>query len=337
MWHVTLHLSQKKDVLFEVKKCVLLVLRPNLFLPENRPLLINTRRVLRKSDGPLTEIEHPSWIPYQLQDGSPYLISLSNQELTNVGYVTNPGSSNQELTDLGYVTNRGLDQSLSIFSLLVNAHSKLQGVKRRAEERAKTLAEQLVKKLAEPLGGQPTKQPVEQPTEQLSNYPTDVKKYMECVEEVVKEIFFVPHGPQKKASPTPQKKEVLLSTPGPSTQPQGGGGNKGRHRRRGRKDDGAVEKEHSNSDVEFEDSDYCSGENREDNESETVNGLTFSQMETVLQRVSDGAIPDQERVEAAMLMLGMGGELSLFCAALLPLRRRAPGPQGLLPLIEGCA
>ena len=317
------------------------MLRPSLFLPENRPLLINTRRVLRKPGGPpLTETEGPLWTQYYLQDGSPYLIDASGQELT----------------EFDHITNRDPDQGLSIFSMLVNAHSKLQGVKRRTEERARRRVKELAEQLAEQLGGQPagqpTEQPAEQPAEQLSSYPTDVKEYIDCVEEVAKAIFFVPCGLQKKASPVPQKKKTSLPVPpapsrssgqrphpapGPSARSRGGRGSKGQRQRRGRKDDSAVEKERSDLDVELEDSDYCSGENWEDDESDTINGLTFSQMETVLQRVSDGAIPDQERVEAAMLMLGMGGELSLFCAALLPFLRRALGPQGLPPLIEGRA
>lgn len=40
---------------------------------------------------------------------------------------------------------------------------------------------------------------------------------------------------------------------------------------------------------------------------DTVNGLTFPEMEIVLNRVSDGRISGEERAEAAMLMLGMAG------------------------------
>jgi hypothetical protein len=48
----------------------------------------------------------------------------------------------------------------------------------------------------------------------------------------------------------------------------------------------------------------------EDDEPDTINGLTVPEMRTVLQQVSDGTISDHERAEAAMLMLGMaGGEL----------------------------
>ena len=48
-------------------------------------------------------------------------------------------------------------------------------------------------------------------------------------------------------------------------------------------------------------------------EPDTINGLTFPEMRTVLQRVSDGTIQDRDRAESAMLMLGMaGGEVLLL-------------------------
>ena len=42
---------------FVVDKCVLLVLRPELFLPEGRPILINTNRKLRVTACVLDAIE----------------------------------------------------------------------------------------------------------------------------------------------------------------------------------------------------------------------------------------------------------------------------------------
>jgi len=44
-----------------------------------------------------------------------------------------------------------------------------------------------------------------------------------------------------------------------------------------------------------------------------INGLTLQEMETVIQRGSDGTISAEERTEAALLMLGMarGEALSL--------------------------
>ena len=51
----------------------------------------------------------------------------------------------------------------------------------------------------------------------------------------------------------------------------------------------------------------------EDEGPDMINGLTIPEMETVLQQASDGTISAEERVEAAMLMLGMaGGELLLL-------------------------
>ena len=75
-------------------------------------------------------------------------------------------------------------------------------------------------------------------------------------------------------------------------------------------DGDVVEDERPDSVVDFEDADYYS---EEDDEPDTINGPTFPEMETVIQRASDGTISAEERAEAAMLMLGMaGGELFLL-------------------------
>ena len=230
------------------------------------------------------------WTQYYPQDGRPYLVD----------------SSGQEFTEFDYVSKRVQDESLSIFSLLVNANSKLQGAKRRAD------------------------------------YPPGVETYITFVEVAITAIFFFPHGLQKQVSPELQKKilpgpqrkapspvlpapsplsRLHPTTPEPPTESRG---------------DSVAGGEYSDLDIGFEDSDYYTEEDEEDNEPDTINGLTFPEMETVLQRVSDSTISDRERAEAAMLMLGMtGGELSLLCATLCSFRRRAPGPQALSPLIEG--
>ena len=63
---------------------------------------------------------------------------------------------------------------------------------------------------------------------------------------------------------------------------------------------------------EFEEPEYDSERNDEPG---MINGLTSSEMDTVIERVSDGRISDRERADAAMLMLGMaGGELPLLFA-----------------------
>ena len=72
-----------------------------------------------------------------------------------------------------------------------------------------------------------------------------------------------------------------------------------------RQDGGVVEEGHSNFTIDFGESDF-----EEDDELDTINGLTFSEMRTVLQRASDGTISDSDRAEFAMRMFGMaGGEL----------------------------
>ena len=68
-------------------------------------------------------------------------------------------------------------------------------------------------------------------------------------------------------------------------------------------------------------------------EDDTINGLTFPEMRTVLQRVSDGTTSDSERAVAAMLMFGMaGGKLLLICSILLfliPGARSSTSPDAL--------
>ncbi|KAF9647201.1 hypothetical protein BDM02DRAFT_2747636 [Thelephora ganbajun] len=253
---------------FVVKKCVLVVLRPDLFLPETRPLWINTRRVLRVPAGPsLPESDGSSWTEYYPQHGRPYLID----------------SSNQEFTEFDYHSNRRPGQDLSVFSLLVNANSKLQAAKRRAKD------------------------------------PIDIEtiSYTEIVALAVNVIFFVPRGLQKQAPslipPVPSlssRQYPGVTAPGSPTQSHGD-----RNDLKGQdpggvspKDGDVVEEGHSDLDVEFDDFDYDPEEDdEEDDEPDTINGLTFSEMETVLQRVSDGTISEGERAEAAMLMLGMAG------------------------------
>ena len=70
-----------------------------------------------------------------------------------------------------------------------------------------------------------------------------------------------------------------------------------------------VEGGRPNSHMDFEDPDDDDDDydDEDDDVPDTINGLTFPEMEAVMQRVSDGSISDQERAEAAMVMLGMAG------------------------------
>ena len=224
---------------FLVKECVLLVLRPELFLPENRPLMINTRRIFRNPGFPLTE-SSGTWTQCYLQPDSPCLID----------------SSGQPYAEFDYESKRPREQRPSIFSLLVNANSKLQPAKQRRCKYDEAI------------------------------------HYATFVELAVKNIFFVPSGPQHDI----------------------------------------------NNDSEFDDSEHESEEDSEEDEPNMINGLTFPEMENVLQRVSDGTISPEERAEAAMLMLGMaGGEFLLphliHCLTQEPGRNRGR-PHALSPLIE---
>jgi len=226
---------------FVVEKCVLLLLRPELLLPEGRPLLINTRRALREPGGPpLSDSDAASWTRYFPHPKKPYLVDASRQEFE----------------EFDFVSKRSREQSLSIFSLLVNANSKLQAADKRKD------------------------------------YPPGTRSYITNVEDAVRAIFFVPRGIQN------------------------GGG--------------LADEEPHDLSVEFDDSDNYSEEEEYDDQDQdqddgpdTINGLTFPEMETVIQRASDGSISAEERTEAAMLMLGMaGGEfcysLSLHSSSLIP-------------------
>ena len=209
---------------FVVKKCVLLLLRPDIFLPEDRPLLINTHRVLRAPGGPpLSASGNPLWTQYLPEEDHPYLVDPSGQDFE----------------EFDFVSKRSQEQSLSVFSLLVDAHSKLQAAKKRGD------------------------------------FPPILQVYITNVRDAVEAIFFVPRKIQEECSDS---------------------------------DSGVVEGKHHASDADFEDVDYDFEEYEEEGDGpDTINGLAFQEMETVIQRASDGTIPVEERTEAALLMLGMAG------------------------------
>jgi len=260
--------SQITEAPLVVKKCVLLVLRPELFLPEGRPLLINTHRVLRKPGGSfLSGADVPSWTPYTAQPDQSYLIDASGQEFKELDFVSERSQEGQRL---------------SIFSLLVNANAKLQAAEKR------------------------------------DDYPSEARPYITLINDVVQQIFFVPRGIQDQA-PLPAS-GVLDSRKARGQDPSNICD----------KDGGLADEEHPDFDADPEYSDnYSEGDDEEgyeeyeeeydqeydeeDDEPDMINGLTFPEMETVIQRASDGTISAEERAEAAMLMLGMaGGERPLF-------------------------
>jgi len=267
-----LHFSQIEKDPFVVLKYALLVLRPELFLPNGRPLVVNTNRVLRAPGGPsLTQSERSSWVLYYSDPQLPFLID----------------SSGHSLFEFDLKSLRSPKDSPSVFSLLVNANSKLQSIRQRTDNAV-------------------------------------LSTYIYAVKAVVDLIFHVPKQVHKQAmSPVPPVPSLLPAqsthhtniTPGPSTKPHGdGGGLQGQNSMdSGPQASGVVAEDHSNLDIGFEEPDYNP---EEDDEPDAINGLTFSEMETVLQRASDGGISDRERADAAMLMLGMaGGELSLLFIA----------------------
>jgi len=258
---------------FVIRKYTLLVLRPGLFLPDNRPISINTSRELRvPGQAPPPASDKSSWVSYYSKPGSPYLVDLSGQ-------VCRP---------LDYVSCREPKDALSVFSLLVNANSKLQGVANQ------------------------------------DNLPPVLISYIGAVGAVIPAIFFVPHGLQlsDKTSPSIPPVPPLTSaqrpnvpTPPSPARPHGDSDDPhGQDTADPDDQNGGAEEGFSNSGFlrvlvgVFED------DSEDDEEPDTTNGLTFSEVETVLQRASDGKLSPEERAKAAILMLGMaGGEFpSLF-------------------------
>jgi len=174
-----------------------------------------------------------------------------------------------------------------MFSLLVNANSKLRSAGQKSNDAL------------------------------IGAYAAAVKATVGAIFHVPEQVqdpapSLVPPGPSLSSANYP-----VIAAPGPSTKPRGSGGVlQGEYSMRLDPQDGdiiIIEEVHPSLDVNFEEPGYSS---EEDDKPDTINGLTFPEMRTVLQRVSDGRISDRERAEAAMLMLGMAGGvlLSVFNA-----------------------
>jgi hypothetical protein len=172
--------------------------------------------------------------------------------------------------EFGFASLRRPEDSLSVFSLLVNANSKLKATPGRSED------------------------------------PTP-RHHAELTALIVNAIFHVPETHQE-ASPIPLASQQIFLADG------------GQHHMDLDNHEHDTVEDTSDPDVQFEGSDYDYGSEEVD-EPGTINGLTFSEMDTVMNRVSDGRISDAERAEAAMLMLGMaGGKFPSFLRTVLSSR-----------------
>jgi len=263
------NLSQMTKHPFIVEECVLLVLRPDIFLPENRPIFINTDRALRGPWEDATRSKESSWVLPRSTNDVPYLVDASGRSFTRFDFksLRNPGDRP------------------SVFSLLVNANSKLQSA------------------------------------EGPSN-PYDLVCYIGLVRGVVEQIFYVPEEDQGQSSSltSPVSSSFSLrqdpsgsTTSAPTQSRISGDDRQGRDPMDRDSQGGGPVEGHSNVDTGFEEPscDLEEDDEDEDEDEDTINGLTFPEMRTVMQRVSDGTISGEERAEAAMLMLGMaGGSLS---------------------------
>lgn len=193
-------------------------------------------------------------------------------------------SSGRSFYDFDFISLRQPQEFPSVFALLVNANSKLHNITGL--------------------------------TGSVSN--PALLQFAHVVTEAVAAIFHVPKEvldqtpsliPTVPALPSAHYSRVR--TPGMSSgSGREGNVHEGQHPiDLERQESGVVEEGGDN----VEDHDF-----EEDNEPDTINGLTFSEMRTILQRVSGSTMSDSERGEAAMLMLGMaGGEPLLICTTLL--------------------
>ncbi|KAJ7688364.1 hypothetical protein B0H17DRAFT_1202924 [Mycena rosella] len=92
---------------FLVTTTIVLVLRPQLFLPDNKPILINTERTLRARGAALPPASvDEAWVLYRVEAGTPFLVNNSGDRFDN----------------RQFESERTPDDALSVFSLLVNAH-----------------------------------------------------------------------------------------------------------------------------------------------------------------------------------------------------------------------
>ena len=263
---------------FVIRKYVLLVLRPELFLPEDRPLLINTDRTLRvPGSNHIPVTQESSWIPYCLAPDEPFLKDPNGQSLSEFDIV-----SLRKQSDLP-----------SVFSLLVNANSKLEAVEHKATHpilqthiQATKMAVNAIFHVPEvqhkfPFRTSPASPPAHRPGVLTSCLPAE------------------PSGGQPPETGAEFCTDPPAESNGDTDNPQVQLPVDFEYQRVGDPSDPVINFEESGGDSEGDGPD-------------TVNGLTFSQMEAVMSRVSDGTISGEERADAAMLMLGMAGDQLRF-------------------------
>ena len=93
------------------------MLQPDIFLPDNRPVLINTARALRDPGGRPPKSEMSSWISYYSESHLSFLVDASNHSYY----------------DFEFKSMRQPENFISVFALLVNANSKLRNAMQTTE------------------------------------------------------------------------------------------------------------------------------------------------------------------------------------------------------------
>ncbi|KAJ7508538.1 hypothetical protein B0H11DRAFT_2304690 [Mycena galericulata] len=241
---------------FVITKCVILVLRPHLFLPDNEPILINTERTLRARGGsPIPASAATSWAMYHLEAGSPFLVD----------------ESGQYLRELQVMSQRTTDDSLSIFSLLVNAHYKLQALPNTI------------------------------------NPPDEIIEYRAAINTLFRLIFHVPGtldnpGPSPLGSEPPSlpNSNQAAGTPTPPAAQSGAP-----HERMDLDTDSPSSTNNRGGSMVDEAEAGSGSEFESDSESESESDSEISRRHLALVQAFDGRLSDAERSTAIMVGLGM--------------------------------
>lgn len=109
--------SQLMEPPFVLQECLLLVFRPKLFLPNNRPLLIDINHAFQVPGGQLPPpSKTPQWTAYSLEPYTPFFVNSSGTPWFN----------------FEFKSLRPKEDYPSIFSFLIHANSKLQSIEERS-------------------------------------------------------------------------------------------------------------------------------------------------------------------------------------------------------------
>ncbi|KAJ7675817.1 hypothetical protein DFH06DRAFT_1292062 [Mycena polygramma] len=246
---------------FIVTTLVPLILRPAFFLPDNQTLTINTAPMLRSPTGDMPpQTACSSFRTFEPSSSNPYLVDVD---------------SHMSLESFTFTTNRSANDNLSVFSLLINAASKLNSLN---------------------------------PNSPVAKNPT-LRRYWLTIEDIVQAIFYVPTNlelwgpfpdrifvpPVPQVSPTSAQLPPAVSTPAENHDPSGIDVDT---------EEGGGRPDPVHDDVQ-ENSPQLDCESKSESESESDSSVDTSEMDGYIRQASDSTLSKQARGQAAMKMLRM--------------------------------